>query len=304
MLPLQNMLFEWSSPSIASSSNNNGGSSRILATSARRPRVVISEISLRPVGHFKRGFFDHLKPRAFILGSIRVTTQQGALIMANFMTEQLDGDMKRQEKVKKGELTQREADEEADKWETEEWEKKWSSLQSKAVVAFAKFHAVTLVMRLYEKIAAKYYDEVRMDKLTMDPFTASLTMSAKGETKSEVMHSMFHTTFSANLIAYMADYSVHQAILFYGYYIYIRDRRKKRLQEGEGEDKEGFNGALATSMLKKSTQLAISRGFGLVCTAIGGGVGTILWPGWGAILVGNMGDSVGSMVLDDGTSKK
>ena len=50
--------------------------------------------------------------------SIRVTTQQGALIMANFMTEQLEGDMKRQEKVKKGELTQREADEEADKWET------------------------------------------------------------------------------------------------------------------------------------------------------------------------------------------
>ena len=38
--------------------------------------------------------------------------------MANFMTEQLDADMKRQEKVKNGEMTQRQADELADRWET------------------------------------------------------------------------------------------------------------------------------------------------------------------------------------------
>lgn len=37
--------------------------------------------------------------------------------MANFMTEQLDGDLKRQEKVKDGTLTQVEADEEAVEWE-------------------------------------------------------------------------------------------------------------------------------------------------------------------------------------------
>jgi len=224
--------------------------------------------------------------------------------MANFMTEQLDGDMKRQEKVKNGEMTQREADEESDKWESEEWEKRWSSLQSKVKIAFAKYHAVTLVMRLYEKIAAKYYDEVRMDKLTMDAYSASLKVSTKGENKSQVVNTMFYTTFWANLIAFMADYSVHQAILFYGYYIYIKDRRKKRSAEGkeDEEEEEGFNGALATSMLKKSTQLAISRGFGLFCTSIGGGVGTVVWPGWGAILFGNMGDSVGSVILDDGTS--
>ena len=34
------------------------------------------------------------------------------------MTEQLENDMKRQDKIKNGEMTQREADEEADKWET------------------------------------------------------------------------------------------------------------------------------------------------------------------------------------------
>ncbi|KAL3941935.1 MAG: hypothetical protein SGBAC_003791 [Bacillariaceae sp.] len=219
--------------------------------------------------------------------------------MANFMTEQLEADMQRQEKVKKGEMTQREADEESDKWETEQWEQKWGSLQGKVVTAFAKFHAVTLVMRLYEKIAAKYYDDVRMDKLTMDTYTASLKASAKGGSNSQVVNTMFYTTFWANMIAFMADYSVHQAILFYGYYVYMKDRRKKL---SEGEEEEGFNGALATSMLKKSTQLAISRGFGLFCTSIGGGVGTVVWPGWGGIIFGNLGDSLGSVILDDGTA--
>jgi len=259
--------------------------------------VKISEISERPLCQYRRGFFEHLKPRAFVLGSIRVTTQQGALILANFMTEQLDGDMKRQEKVKAGEMTQRQADELADRWETEEWEKKWSTFQSKVVTAFAKLHAVTLVMRFYEKMAEKVYDDVHMDRLTMDTYSASLKISAKSDSKLQKIHSMSHTAFWANLIAFMADYSVHQAILFYGYYIYMKDRRKKRSSE-----EEGFNGALATSMLKKSTQLAISRGFGLLCTSIGGGVGTVVWPGWGAILFGNLGDSLGSVILDDGTS--
>jgi hypothetical protein len=37
--------------------------------------------------------------------------------MANYMTEQLDGDLKRQERVKAGTLSQQEADEQADEWE-------------------------------------------------------------------------------------------------------------------------------------------------------------------------------------------
>lgn len=214
------------------------------------------------------------------------------------MTDQLDADTKRQEKVKEDQMTQREADAEAEKWEKEEWKKRRGALQNKVITAFAKYHAVTLVMRFYEKIAANFYDNVRMDKLTMDAYNASLKVFAKGESKSQTMETMFHTTFWANMIAFMADYSVHQAILFYGYYIYIKDRRKKN----DGSEEEGFNGALMTSMLKKSTQLAISRGFGLFCTSIGGAVGTVLWPGWGTIVAGNLGDSVGNLILDDGTS--
>jgi hypothetical protein len=86
----------------------------------------------------------------------------------------------------------------------------------------------------------------------------------------------------------------------YGYYIYVRDRRKRN-SNGE-EEEEGFNGAVMTSILKKSTQLMVSRGFGLFCSSVGGAVGTVVWPGWGTLLLSNMGEGASGALLDDGTA--
>jgi hypothetical protein len=46
-----------------------------------------------------------------------VATQQGTIILAGFMSEQLEGDLKRSELVSEGKLSKREADEQAEKWE-------------------------------------------------------------------------------------------------------------------------------------------------------------------------------------------
>ena len=52
-------------------------------------------------------------------------TQQGTLIMANFMTDQMEQDLKRQELVNQGKLSVREANEQAAEWEKVcYWEKK------------------------------------------------------------------------------------------------------------------------------------------------------------------------------------
>lgn len=55
--------------------------------------------------------------RLLFLQFLRVTTQQTALITANFMSEQLEGDMKRQELVRDHKMSQKEADEQSKKWE-------------------------------------------------------------------------------------------------------------------------------------------------------------------------------------------
>jgi hypothetical protein len=102
------------------------------------------------------------------------------------------------------------------------------------LTAFAKYHVVLLTIRLYEHIAAQHYDKVILDKLTMDPFHAARKLVAATTTTTpspndnitRIARQMFHTTFWANLIALLADYSVHQVILCYGYYRYAQKRRK------------------------------------------------------------------------------
>jgi hypothetical protein len=134
-----------------------------------------------------------------------------------------------------------------------------------------------------------------MDKLTMDPFYAARKLAAKENDKSMVAKEMLHTTFWANLIAFLADYSLHQVILCYVYYTYIRKRRQRNEDE-----KEGTEGALFSSFLKKSTQLGLSRCIGLIFSSVGGSVGTLILPGWGTLLVSNMAEGAAGVIADDG----
>jgi hypothetical protein len=185
-----------------------------------------------------------------------------------------------------------------------EWEKRWKIFPNKFLAAFTKYHVVTLFMRSYEYLASLRYDRVAMDQLTMDPFVASKKM---GETttstthKTTIVKEMFHTTFWAYFISYMADYSVHQIIICYGYYVYIR-RKREQAKTPKEKDAVIYDAAIWTSMLRKSTQLMVSRAFGLICSATGGAIGTLWWPGWGCILLSNMGEAAGSAIMDDGQS--
>jgi amino acid permease len=190
-----------------------------------------------------------------------------------------------------------------------EWEKRWKVFPNRFFTAFAKYHVITLLMRTYEYMASLRYDKVVLDKLTMDPFFASRQLaSSKSTDKSSSSEStsiakeMFYTTFWGNLIAFMADYTVHQVILCYGYYVYIRRKRQQASsskQAGE-EPVVVVDAVIMTSLLRKSTQLFVSRSFGLVCSAVGGAVGTLWWPGWGTMLLSNMGEGAAAVVMDDG----
>ena len=37
-----------------------------------------------------------------------------------------------------------------------------------------------------------------------------------------------------------------------------------------------------------------------MCSSVGGAVGTVIWPGWGTLLVSNMGEGAAGVILDDG----
>ena len=174
------------------------------------------------------------------------------------------------------------------------------ALPQRIMVAYLKYHAIVLVMRLYEHLASKMVDEAQLDKLTLDTFHAAKHIS--GDSKDSIAREMTRVCWHANLISFLADFSVNQAILTFGYYKYIQSHRRKVKSSGDDSDStegEIHAGALILSFMRKSTLMALSRGISLVLASVGGGVGSLMWPGWGTLAGTNFGDSLGSTLTDD-----
>jgi len=156
-------------------------------------------------------------------------------------------------------------------------------------------------MRTYEALAAKRYDKVVLDRLTMDTFHASRKTNLKDKQSAVVAREMFYTTFWANLICIMADYSVHQVLLCYGYYAYYQSRRKMQDQQ---QTMQADKNALMHSFAHKSLQLFTARSLGLLCSAVGGAFGSLVWPGWGTLLFSNCGEGAAGVIIEEAQAPK
>mmetsp|Transcript_14464 Transcript_14464/g.24571 ORF Transcript_14464/g.24571 Transcript_14464/m.24571 type:complete len:165 (-) Transcript_14464:64-558(-) len=151
-------------------------------------------------------------------------------------------------------------------------------------------------MRFYESIAARIFDDITLDKLTMDSFKVGNLVAKRVDDKRELHRRMFDTCFWSNVIAFLADYSVHQVILVYGYYVYYRAKRSR--QSETGENSAVFDTAMYLSFLTKSARLIVTRAIGLYSAAIGGAWGTRFYPGWGTMLGCQLGDGMTGTFFD------
>jgi hypothetical protein len=176
-----------------------------------------------------------------------------------------------------------------------EWDRRLKELPHKIMVGLAKFHAITMLMRCYEFIAEKLLDEFTLDRLTIDPFETALRLSKRSRTKGELSREMYTTCLWANIVAFLADYSVHQVILAYTYYQYYQAKRKRKKAGDTSDDLA----PLMLSYLTKSTSLIVSRGFGLFASAVGGAWGTSFYPGWGTIVGSQFCDGVVTSIFDE-----
>ncbi|KAL3936924.1 MAG: hypothetical protein SGARI_002351 [Bacillariaceae sp.] len=191
-----------------------------------------------------------------------------------------------------------------------DWAKRWKTFPNKFLIALAKYQAIAIAMRTYEFVASKFYPETTLDALTMDFFSASKTLANKTDIPHNKAHSfavMTETTFWANLMYYLADYSVHQILFCYGYYVYYQRQRKKQLgptsQQSTTAATTGideFAMETAQDCAVTSAHLIGSRMCGLVFSAIGSGVGILFRPGWGTLMASTMAESAGLTMVDDG----
>jgi hypothetical protein len=161
-------------------------------------------------------------------------------------------------------------------------------------IALGKYHAVILLMRAYEMIAEKHVSEAQLDKLTRSPFHAAKCI----EGSDTMFLDMLDTCFHANIIYYLADYCVNQIILLAVYVLYVQ-RRRNQMKLDPKVATPIHGGAFALSVLKKSALLAFSRGMGCLSSAIGGALGSWVWPGWGTLCGINFGDSLSYRLGED-----
>jgi hypothetical protein len=193
-----------------------------------------------------------------------------------------------------------------------------------------------------------------MDNLTRDTFQASRRTSqivhnsehspgkvissydgCETSTSREVIRRMFTTCLWANVIPFLAELTVQQGVLIYGYGVYYmakqkkKERRRRRIKQGEeeeedakttldgkcndnttsqGEAQESTNeeddgedvgeSAYALAFIFRSCRLSIARSMSWISASAGGALGCALYPGWGTVFGIQIGDAVVGALID------
>ena len=191
--------------------------------------------------------------------------------LSTYFSDQLQSEQRVEALLDSGKLTPHEADELNEEWEEREWKLRTEALPRKIGLAILRFHAVTAFMRFYELVLGRYILKIDcagespvsgselsheqavsvMDKLTRDPFQASLrtsqllhnqehspgkVLSLDGNettTHRELVSRMFSTCLWANAIPFLAELTVQHGVLFYGYGVYYLEKRRKRKEREE-----------------------------------------------------------------------
>mmetsp|Transcript_50582 Transcript_50582/g.107752 ORF Transcript_50582/g.107752 Transcript_50582/m.107752 type:complete len:418 (-) Transcript_50582:159-1412(-) len=325
----------------------------------------------------RKFYLDHFKPKTLLLSTARVTAISLSSTFSSLFSDQLHSEQRVESMVDSGEISPHEADKMNDEWEEREWRLRKDVLPKKIGWALVRFHTCTALMRFYEFVMAWYVLRVDgvgrggflevggaddasmrspgngtpsltheqgvdvMDKLTRDPFQASLRTSqllrkqehspgmvispdgTETSTSRELTRRMFTTCLWANIIPFLAELTVQQLVLIYGYGVYYAAKRRRRkegdgVKDGEGrevsyrceqegggdskmqaeEDDAASESAYALALMFRSSRLTIARSMSWVAASAGGAVGSIVYPGWGTVFGIQIGDTVVGALTD------
>lgn len=179
-----------------------------------------------------------------------------------------------------------------------------------------------------------------MDKLTRDPYRASLrtaqlvrgrehspgrvVSSSDGagggietSTSRELTRRMFSTCLWANVVPFLAELTVQQGVLIYGYGVYYMAKKRRIRERGmggggsqckEGDDDGGHppvkgeeaigESAYALSLMVQSSRLTFARIMSWIAASAGGAIGCVVYPGWGTVFGIQIGDTVVGALID------
>ena len=231
---------------------------QILATSAsnhaHRRFTLPTEprVSSRELCSDQKGFFAHLHQKSLFISTTRVAFLQISQAFTSYLTDQLKHESDLEDSLTAGKISGIELEIQNDEWEEREWKRIWTSLPGKIRAALIKYHALILIMRSYEKMIEYVVDKQLMDKLTKDSFKSAIRKSKEiesGERSSEgYAREMFDTCLYSNAISFLADHTVQQVILAYGYYTFVKRERRLNYMKRDEDQLAMFSTSGSTSL--------------------------------------------------------
>ena len=152
-----------------------------------------------------------------------------------------------------------------------------------------------------------------VDKLTKDPcLSAKRKYSRNHGDRVETGKQMFRTSLYAHAIAVLADATVQEAILLFGYGVYyyrhilkVRAKRRSVVNGDQAENSieicsasEDLGGGVLLSFFFKSSSLFVSRTTAWVASSAGACIGTMILPGWGTLVGTQLGDGLAGSLFE------
>jgi len=262
----------------------------------------------RPLLADRKKFLDHLKIRPFVIGAIRTVVQQSSLAIVSYFSDEMEEMRKNDSLVDEGALTEEEAQRKAELWEQTEWSKCIKEIPRKILIAFAKLHTTTLLMRLYEFIVEKKFQVETLDKLTTDIFRGAKYEASQLEYSPNrrmlVVKKMTSACLWANAISFLSDYTVQQVIICGTHSIYFLRIRRARMEKNaahgamKGDTQEVNDMVMFFAFSLKSVRLAVTRIAAWGFSSVSGGLGTLIYPGYGTLFGFHLGDSLISSLME------
>ena len=226
-----------------------------LATSAPTKRFALPrdfQMTSRELCSDKKTFFQHLTYRSLLLSTTRISVLQITQAVTSYLTDQLKHEADLEEQLAEGKISELELEIQNNEWDDNEWAEIRKTLPERLKTALIKYHALMIIMRCYEKLISSFADKRLMDKLTKDPFKSAVRKTRRiesGEDKpDQFSRQMFETCLYSNCVSFLADYTVQQAILAFGYYMYVKKDRKLNHLKRDEDHLALFSNSASTSL--------------------------------------------------------
>ena len=176
------------------------------------------------------------------------------------------------------------------------------SIPSKIYHSFLKIQSVTLCMRYYEYALNHYHNTSieLMDILTKDSLLYSRRQAASTiitRYTTDYLDKLFFVCLWSNCIRYLSDYSVTQLYLLckFWYDCYFK---KKGGDDIDKSKAEVAHAQAKRKLFKDSCNVIKVRFLGWIISSATAAVGGIVYPKFGTLLGGNLGDSVVSSLAE------